>query len=283
MNQNTSFESLQIKEMQIRNYSPRTIDTYCKLLCNLEKDIGKSLYEITTEDFKAKLHFKITQKGSSTSTINQLISAFKIFYVDVCHRVWEEFHVKRPRKEKTLPIVLSLEEVGRMISVTNNLKHKAILMLTYSAGLRRMEVMQIKPKDIDSQRMQVRVVQGKGKKDRYSILSQKTLDILRQYYKVERPTTFLFEPTGNKGKALSERSMEHIVKKSAKKAGIKKGVSFHTLRHCFATHLLEAGVNLRQIQQFMGHTSFKTTAVYLHVAHIKTNEFTSPLDTINLY
>jgi integrase/recombinase XerD len=283
MNQNTSFESLQIKEMQIRNYSPRTIDTYCKLLCNLEKDIGKSLYEITTEDFKAKLHFMITQKGSSTSTINQLISAFKIFYVDVCHRVWEEFHVKRPRKEKTLPIVLSLEEVGRMISVTNNLKHKAILMLTYSAGLRRMEVMQIKPKDIDSQRMQVRVVQGKGKKDRYSILSQKTLDILRQYYKVERPTTFLFEPTGNKGKALSERSMEHIVKKSAKKAGIKKGVSFHTLRHCFATHLLEAGVNLRQIQQFMGHTSFKTTAVYLHVAHIKTNEFTSPLDTINLY
>lgn len=283
MNQNKSFESLQIKEMQIRNYSPRTIDTYCKLLCNFEKELGKSLYEITTEDFKSRLHFMITQKRSSTSTINQLISAFKIFYVDVCHREWEEFHVKRPRSEKKLPIVLSLEEVGRMISVTNNLKHKAILMLTYSAGLRRMEVLQIKPKDIDSQRMQVRVVQGKGKKDRYTILSQKTLDILRQYYKAERPTKFLFEPTGQKGKPLSERTMEHIVKKSAKKAGIKKDVSFHTLRHCFATHLLETGVNLRQIQQFMGHTSFKTTAIYLHVAHIKTNEFTSPLDTVNLY
>jgi integrase/recombinase XerD len=283
MNQNKSFGSLQIKEMQIRNYSPRTIDTYCKLLCNFEKESGKSLYEITTEDFKSKLHFMITQKGSSTSTINQLISAFKIFYVDVCHREWEEFHVKRPRCEKKLPIVLSLEEVGRMISVTNNLKHKAILMLTYSAGLRRMEVLQIKPKDIDSQRMQVRVVQGKGKKDRYTILSQKTLDILRQYYKAERPEKYLFEPTGRKGQVLSEKSMEQIVKNSAKKAGLKKDVSFHTLRHCFATHLLEAGVNLRQIQQFMGHTSFKTTAVYLHVAHIKTSEFMSPLDTINLY
>ncbi|MBB3188290.1 tyrosine-type recombinase/integrase [Microbacter margulisiae] len=283
MSPNKSFENLLIREMQIRNYSPRTIDTYCKLLCNLEKEFGKLLYEITTEDFKSKLHFMITQKGASVSTVNQLISAFKIFYVAVCHREWEEFRVKRPRTEKKLPIVLSLEEVGRMISVTNNLKHKAILMLTYSAGLRRMEVLQIKPKDIDSQRMQVHVVQGKGKKDRYTILSQKTLETLREYYKAERPTKFLFEPAGHKGQPLWERSMEHIVKNSAKKAGIKKDVSFHTLRHCFATHLLEAGVNLRQIQQFMGHTSFKTTAVYLHVAHIKTNEFTSPLDKINLY
>lgn len=283
MNQNKSFESLQIKEMQIRNYSPRTIVTYCRLLINLEKEFGKSLYEITTEDFKSKLHFMITVKGASTSTVNQLISAFKIFYVDVCHREWEEFHVKRPRSTKKLPIVLSIQEVGRMISVTNNLKHKAILMLTYSAGLRRMEVLQIKPKDIDSQRMQVRVVQGKGKKDRYTILSQKTLETLREYYKAEKPEKFLFEPIRHKGQPLSEKTMECIVKKSAKKAGIKKDVSFHTLRHCFATHLLEAGVNLMQIQQFMGHASFRTTAVYLHVAHIKTNEFTSPLDNINLY
>ena len=281
-NPNKSFESLQIQEMQIRNYSPRTIETYCKLLCHLEKELGKSLYEITTEDFKSKLHFMITVTGSSTSTINQLISAFKIFYVDVCHREWEEFHVKRPRKEKKLPIVLSLEEVERMISVTNNLKHKAILMLTYSAGLRRMEVLQIKPKDIDSQRMQIRVVQGKGKKDRYTILSQKTLEILRLYYKLERPHVFLFEPNGNKGKALSERTLENIVKNSIKKAGIKKEASFHTLRHCFATHLLESGVNIRQIQQFLGHTSLKTTAIYLHVAQIKTDSFTSPLDKMNL-
>ena len=281
MNTNKPFESLQIKEMQIRNYSPRTIKTYCSLLLNLEKEFGKSLYEVNTEDFKSKLHSMITDKGASVSTINQLISAFKIFYVDICHHKWEEFHVKRPRNEKKLPVVLSLQEIQRMISVTTNIKHKALLMLTYSAGLRRMEVLQIKPKDIDSQRMQVRVVQGKGKKDRYTILSLKTLEVLRMYYKLERPTSYLFEPVGHKGQPMSERTVEYIVKKSAKKAGIKKEVSFHTLRHCFATHLLEAGVNLRQIQQFMGHTSFKTTAVYLHVAHIKTSEFSSPLDDIN--
>ena len=240
MNTNKPFESLQIKEMQIRNYSPRTIKTYCSLLLNLEKEFGKSLYEVNTEDFKSKLHSMITDKGASVSTVNQLISAFKIFYVDVCHRKWEEFHVKRPRKEKKLPVVLSLQEIQRMISVTTNIKHRALLMLTYSAGLRRMEVLQIKPKDIDSQRMQVRVVQGKGKKDRYTILSLKTLEILRMYYKLERPTTYLFEPVGHKGQHMSERTVEHIVKNSAKKAGIKKDVSYHTLRHCFATHLLEA-------------------------------------------
>ena len=280
--QNKSFENLQTKEMQIRNYSPRTIVTYCKLLSHLEKEFDKSLYEITTEDFKSKLHFMITVKGASTSTINQLISAFKIFYVDVCHRKWEEFHVKRPRREIKLPVVLSLDEVQRMISVTNNMKHKAIIMLTYSAGLRRMEVLQLKPQDIDSQRMQIRVVQGKGKKDRYTILSQKTLEILRIYYKLERPRVYLFEPSGNKGKALSERTLEHIVKNSLKKAGITKEASFHTLRHCFATHLLESGVNIRQIQHFLGHSSLKTTAIYLHVAQIKTDSFTSPLDKMNL-
>jgi len=171
-NSNKSFESLLTKEMQIRNYSGRTIKTYCSLLSNYELIVQKPLREVTTEDFKSRLHYLIKEKGASTSTINQLISAFKIFYVDVCHREWEEFHVKRPRTEKKLPVVLSLEEIGRLISVTSNLKHKAILMLTYSAGLCRMEVLQIKPKDIDSERMQVRIVQGKGKKDRYSILSQ---------------------------------------------------------------------------------------------------------------
>jgi len=279
---NKPFLSLLTKEMQIRNYSPRTIDAYGKLLLRVEKEIGKSLYELTTDDFKTRVHYMITEKGASTSTINQLISAFKIFYVDVCHREWLEFRVKRPRCEKKLPEILSLEEVRRLIAVTNNLKHKAILMLTYSAGLRRMEVLQIKPKDIDSQRMQVRVNQGKGKKDRYTILSQKTLEILREYYKAERPTKFLFEPQGQKGIPLSERTVERIVKNSAKKAGIKKEISFHTLRHCFATHLLESGVNLRQIQQFLGHTSLKTTAIYLHVAHIKTDQFTSPLDKMEL-
>ena len=125
------FEDLLTKEMQIRNYSGRTIKTYCSLLVHLEQVVQKSLYEVSTEDFKSRLHYLITQQGASVSTINQLISAFKLFYVDVCHREWKEFHVKRPRSEKKLPVVLSLAEIGRMISVTTNLKHKAIIMLTY--------------------------------------------------------------------------------------------------------------------------------------------------------
>ncbi len=275
-----SYEDLLSKEMQIRNYSGRTIKTYCSLLVQLELAVQKSLYDITTEDFKSRLHYLITQKGASVSTINQLISAFKLFYIDVCHREWEDFHVKRPRSQVKLPVVLSLGEIGRMISVTTNLKHKAILMLTYSSGLRKMEVLQLRPTDIDSQRMRVRVVQGKGKKDRYTLLSQKALELLRQYYLSDRPSKYLFEPRGHKGTALSERSLDHLVKCSAQRAGIKKVVSPHTLRHSFATHLLEAGINLRQIQEFMGHTSMRTTAVYLHVAHVKTNSFTSPIDAL---
>jgi len=274
------FEDLLTKEMQIRNYSGRTIKTYCSLLVNLEHIIQKSLYEVDTEDFKSRLQYLITQKRASISTINQLISAFKLFYVDVCHREWKEFHVKRPRSEKKLPVVLSLSEIGRMISVTSNLKHKAIIMLTYSAGLRKMEVIQMTLKDIDSQRMRVRVVQGKGKKDRYTLLSETTLFVLRQYYLSERPSTYLFEPIGSKGKQMSETMVSHVVMSSAKKAGIKKDVTVHTLRHSFATHLLEAGVNIRQIQEFMGHTSFKTTATYLHIARLNPSSITSPLDAI---
>ncbi len=149
-----------------------------------------------------------------------------------------------------------------------NIKHKAILMLTYSSGLRRQELQQIKPSAIDSSRMQVHVVQGKGKKDRYTLLSVKTLEILRLYYKYTRPAIFLFESRDKRGKPLADSTLNCIVKKNALKAGIKKQVSFHTLRHCFATHLLEKGVNLRLIQQFMGHTSLKTTSGYLHLVNI---------------
>ena len=155
-------------------------------------------------------------------------------------------------------------------------------MLTYSAGLRLQELQNIKPSAIDSARMQVHVVQGKGKKDRYSLLSIKTLEILRFYYKLEKPSCFLFESQLKKGQKLSETSLGNIVKKSAKKAGIKKQVSFHTLRHCFATHLLENGVNLRLIQQLMGHVSLKTTAGYLHLANINPASVVSPLDSMDI-
>jgi site-specific recombinase XerD len=214
--------------------------------------------------------------------INQYISAFKIMQVDVLKRDWEQIKIKRPRREKHLPVVLSLDEVEKLIAVARNLKHKAILMLTYSSGLRRQELQLIKSSAIDSARMQVLVVQGKGKKDRYTILSAKALDVLRLYYKYERPSCYLFEAQGKKGKPLGNSTLNCIVKKLAAKAGIKKQISFHTLRHCFATHLLEKGVNLRLIQQFMGHVSLKTTAGYLHLVNVTPASVISPLDSMNV-
>ena len=140
----------------------------------------------------------------------------------------------------------------------------------------------IKPADIDSARMLVRVVQGKGKKDRHTILSPKVLDLLRTNYKFQRPKTFLFESHGKKGVHLSESTMDCIIKNSAAKAGIKKNVSFHTLRHCFATHLLEKGVNIRIIQEFMGHVSIKTTAIYMHLANVQPSGISSPIDSMDI-
>lgn len=269
-------------EMQLRNYSSRTIDTYCKLLTKIEDFFETSLDGISAEQFKVYLHRRITEEGISVSLINQSISAFKMLQTDVLKREWQEFKVKRPRKEKKLPVVLSLEEVERMIIATSNIKHKAILTLAYSAGLRRQELQQMRISAIDSARMQVRVVQGKGKKDRYTILSAKALDLLRLYYKYYRPSQYLFEPQGHKGRYLAASTLNEIVKQSVTRAKIKKQISFHTLRHCFATHLLEKGVNIRLIQQFMGHTSLKTTSVYLHLVNIHPSSIVSPLDSMNI-
>lgn len=281
-NQKSPFLELFIKEMQLRNYSSRTVKNYCESLVALEKKYLLPLDQINVNQLKDFLHARITEDEISVSSINQHISAFKILQVDVLKRDWEQIKIKRPRRTKKLPIVLSISEVESLINATKNIKHKALLMLAYSSGLRRQELQLIKPSAIDSARMQVHVVQGKGKKDRYTILSAKTLEVLRLYYKLEKPRDYLFEAQGKKGQQLSETTLGNIVKKSAKKAGITKEVSFHTLRHCFATHLLEKGVNLRLIQQFMGHVSMKTTAVYLHLVNIVPGSVTSPLDSMDI-
>jgi integrase/recombinase XerD len=271
-----------IHELEYRNYSKSSIHNYSNLLKKLITDFNEPSEQITAQQFKDYLHHRITIDGISTSMTNQYISAFKIFQVDVLKREWDQIKIKRPRREKRLAVVLSIDEVERLINNTRNLKHRALIMLAYSSGLRRDEIQKIKPSAIDSARMQVHVVQGKGKKDRYTILSSKTLDLLRIYYKYEKPTVFLFEAQGRKGQPLSASTLNCIVKKNAAKAGIKKQISFHTLRHCFATHLLEKGVNIRLIQQFMGHVSLKTTSGYLSLANVNLANVCSPLDSMNI-
>lgn len=271
-----------IHEMQLRNYSSKTTHTYSELLSKVENIYNLPIDNISTQQFKDFLHRRITVDEISTSMINQYISAFKILQVDVLKRDWEQIRIKRPRRVKKLPVVLSFEEVEKLIIATQNIKHRALLMLAYSSGLRLQELQLIKPSAIDSSRMQVHVVQGKGKKDRYTILSAKTLEMLRLHYKCDRPSNYLFEAQGKKGKPLSNSTLNKIIKKNAAKAGIKKQVSFHTLRHCFATHLLEKGVNLRLIQQLMGHVSLRTTSGYLHLANINPSSVASPLDSMNI-
>lgn len=271
-----------IREMQIRNYSERTISNYVAALAKVAQFHQLSPDEINMEQFKNFLHHRISEDKVSVSVINQTISAFKIMQTDVLGREWETFKVKRPRKEKKLPVVMSVDEINQMIGLAKNVKHRALMALAYSTGMRKGEVQSLKINHIDSKRMQVFVARGKGKKSRYTILSDKALQMLRLYYSLEKPKTYLFEPQGKKGMPLSNTSLNNIVTKAAQRAGIKKNVSFHTLRHSFATHMLEKGINLRLIQKLMGHTSLKTTSSYLHIANIEPGRITSPLDEMTL-
>ncbi len=189
------------------------------------------------------------------------------------------YMIDRPKKEKKLPDVLNEEEIFKLIKMTDNLKHKTILMLAYSSGLRLGELINLRIKDIDSSRMQIRVEQSKGKKDRYSILSNKMLEILREYYKQYKPKEWLFE--GEKGGQYSSRSLQLVVKAATQRAGIKKKVGVHTLRHTFATHLLENGTDLRYIQSLLGHESSRTTEIYTHITTKGFDQIKNPLDKLN--
>ena len=186
--------------------------------------------------------------------------------------------IERPIKEKTLPIVLNVKEIGSLLNATENIKHKAILMLGYSAGLRVSELINVRLRDIDSKRMQVRIEQSKGKKDRYSLLSNRLLAVLREYFKIHKPKEWLFEGIG--GGQYSVRSIQEIMSAAVKKAGIKKKVTVHTLRHSFATHLLEQGTDLRYIQSLLGHESSKTTEIYTHITTKGFDQIVSPLDKL---
>ena len=268
-----------LQEMQIRNYSERTIVSYVHCIERLSVYYKSSPDLISIDQIKSYLQYCVVQKQESASTLNQIISAVRILYVDVLHRTWEPLNLKRARRQKKLPEVFSTQEISTVIENTRNVKHRLILITTYSAGLRVSEVRLLQPSDIDSDRMQIHVKNGKGKKDRFTLLSPKTLEQLRMYYKQFRPRKYLFEGY-TPGQPMHVRTLEHIFDKAVKRAGITKALSFHSLRHSFATHLLEQGTNLRLIQQLLGHSSLNTTSVYLHVSRFDPKEVKSPFDTL---
>lgn len=234
--------------------------------------------EISIDQVKDFLQYSIETKKVSVSFINQVISAVKILQHDILGKSWESIRIKRPRMDKRLPVVLSKEEVKSMIETTRNLKHRSILALTYSAGLRISEVISLKPSDIDSDRKQIRVF-GKGNKYRYTLLSENTLAMLRAYWRAYRPVRYLFEGQ-KKGQPISRETIHKVFKESCKRTGIKKQATVHSLRHSFATHLLESGVNLKIIQGLLGHSSLRTTSIYLHVTRFDPASVKSPFDEI---
>lgn len=265
-----------LQEMQFRNYSPRTIESYLSCLSKLSRHYGQCPSKISIDQVKSYLHYYVTSKQASVSFVNQTISVVKLLYVSILKRDWDPMTIARPRREKRLPVVLSKEEINRVLEATINLKHRCILMLAYSSGLRIGEIINLKVHDIDSSRMQVRVCRGKGKKDRYTILSGSTLALLRRYYTYYRPRYWLIE--GPTFKQYSTTSIQKIFKKSCEKINLNKDVYFHCLRHSFATHLLEQGVSIQILQHLLGHSNPRTTCVYLHVQQYSLDKVTSPLD-----
>jgi len=273
-----SLEDLVLREMQTRNYSHRSIGTYIHQLNEIEKYYKCSIDEVNSDQVKNFLQYSITERNLSVSYINQVISAVKILQQDVLGKSWESIRIKRPRGIKRLPVVLSKEEIKSIIETTRNLKHRAILAVIYSAGLRIAEVISLLPSDIDSDRKQVRV-QGKGNKYRYTLLSENTLNMLRMYWRAYRPVRYLFEGQ-KKGQPISRETIQNVFKESCKRAGVKKQATIHSLRHSFATHLLENGVNLKIIQGLLGHSSLRTTSIYLHVTRLDLASVKSPFDEI---
>lgn len=268
---------LRLKELR---YSNNTLRTYVNMFeefinYHYKYDINK----ITEPQIIEYLRYLVMQREVSESHQNQAINAIKFYYEKVLCGPRRIYMVERPRREKRLPAVLSKEEVKKILEKTDNIKHKAVLTLIYSAGLRIGEALKLKVTDIDTERMQIFISDAKGKKDRYAILSERALGVLNKYLQEYPVEYWLFEGQDH-SQPYSAKSLEQVIKNSARKAGIMKNITAHSLRHSFATHLLEQGIDLRYIQGLLGHSSSKTTEIYTHITNSAKGKIKSPLDSM---
>jgi integrase/recombinase XerD len=267
------------RAMQLKDFADRTQEAYLGAVKGIAKFYAKSpdlLNQKEVDDYL--LHLK--KSGKSSSTRNVAISGLRFLYEQVLNDQDISLAFPKRRKPKILPEVLSTSEVASILDAPDNIKHRVILMSAYSAGLRLSEIAKLKVNHINSARMQIRVDQGKGRKDRDTLLSKRFLEQLRVYYRAYRPESWLFYST-KRHIAIHTSSIQRIYRSAKKNAGVNKGRGIHTLRHCFATHLLEAGCDLRKIQLLMGHRSLATTMVYLHVSNTGLANVTSPLDRLS--
>ena len=263
-----------------KRYSPNTIKTYTDALKSFFVFYRtKSISEINNEDVITYNNQYIINNNFSASYQNQIVSAVKLYFAAIPEKKIDLEKIHRPRRAKLLPNVLSKEEIKAILEAHQNIKHKTMLSLIYSCGLRRSELLHLKPTDIDSKRNIVIIRQSKGKKDRITPLSPKILALLREYYSIYKPTTFLFEGS-QKGSCYSEHSLHNVLKQALAKVKITKPVTLHWLRHSYATHLLESGTDLRYIQELLGHNSSRTTEIYTHVSTKNLQQIKSPFDDL---
>ena len=268
-----------ISRMERENYSASTIKCYVHSVKDLAVYYNCCPSKLGDEQIGDYLKH-LRDRGCCCSTVNGFFGGIKWFYTRILEREWNHRQLPRPRREKRLPEVLSKAEVKRLLEAIINLKHQTALMVMYSGGLRIGEVVKLGVKDIDSDRMLIRVEQGKGKKDRYTLLSPHALAMLRQYWKKYRPSgEWLFESM-DETTHWSISSAQKVFKRAVIKAGIIKKVSSHVLRHSFATHLLEQGVDILTIKELLGHSQLQTTAKYLHVRKSRLSHLENPLDSL---
>src|ERR1051325_3804398 len=268
--------------MRSRRYSESTVNTYTDAITIfLRFFISRSVEELTAADLVTFNNGYILARKLSASYQNQVVNAVKLFFRVVQNKNFNEELVHRPRREHKLPRVLSKEEVKSILSAPGNLKHRAMLSLIYSCGLRRSELLELQPRDIDPNRKILLVRQAKSKRDRMVPLSEKVIGMLREYYRAYRPLRWLFEGQ-NEGERYSEKSLENVLKQALRRCGIQKPVSLRWLRHSYATHLLESGTDLRYIQVLLGHKSSRTTEIYTHVSSNAIQNIKSPFDDLQL-
>ena len=267
------------RDLRIRGFSSATQRCYLARMKALVEFFMRPPDELTVEDIHAyQLHLTRDRKVG-WSTFNQSVCAIRFFYGVTLRSAWDIQRIPYQKTGRTLPMVLSPEEVSKLFRVVTNLKHRAILMTTYSGGLRVSEVTHLRVSDVDPQRMILRVEQGKGRQDRYVMLSHKLLPVLREYWKNYETKHWLF-PGRNPERPLTRASVHKFFHKARLEAGITKKISVHSLRHSFATHLLESGINIRKIQLLLGHRSLRATQVYTHVAADYLEDTPSPLDIL---
>lgn len=279
----TRLRQMMLDELQRRNYSPNTARSYIHAIEDFAKHFGRSPLRLGPEHIRQYQVHLFRDRKLSAGTIEGRTAALRFLYVRTLKRPYLHDQIPFPKRQRPLPTVLSQEEVARLIDSARNLMHRAMLMTLYGTGVRRAELCQLRVDDIDSKRMVIRVRHGKGGRDRDVLLSNSLLETLREYWRWMKPKTYLFPGTVNNWRAdvpITTKIVWNAVNEARIKAGIQKRVSPHTLRHSFATHMLEAGADLRTIQVLLGHAELADTAVYLHLSRRHLQAVASPIEAI---